>query len=151
MEKEDNQKITAQNLRLRLMGVDFKALPQVDGNLKLVSFDTVETKNASKDGFVICFSREVHLDPNAIFTLLVSFEITGSFDQPSIDYYKNDPDGFARWARKYQDNLVMDCGAPRIASALISSLTVYDGLNPVVLPPVLRKRKEANDVEKSSK
>lgn len=144
MEKEESKKITAENLRLHLAGIHYQALPDVDGDFKIVSFDTVEVKSAAKDGFVILFSREVRLNPNAIFSLIVSFEVLGSFDQPSIDFYKNDSEGFMRWVTKYQDNLVEDAGAPRLASALISSITAFDSLNPVVLPPMLHKKKDAN-------
>jgi len=151
MEKEEVKKITAENIHLRLADVQFKALPQVDGNFQVVSFDSVDVKSASKEGFSILFSREVHLNPNAIFSLMVSFEVLGTFDQASLDLYKNDPQGFARWVSKYQDNLVSDSGAPRLASALIASITSYDSLNPVVLPPVLHKRKEANSDAKSAK
>jgi len=151
MEKEETKKITAENICLHLAGVEFKSLPQIDGNFQVVSFDTVEVKGASKEGFSILYTRDVHLNPNAIFSLVVSFEISGVFDQASIDFYKNDPQGFERWVNKYQDNLVSDSGAPRLASALIASVTAYDNLNPVVLPPMLHKRKEASGDEKSPK
>jgi hypothetical protein len=151
MEKDETKKITAENIHIRLAAVQFKALPQVDGNFNVVSFDTVEVKAASKEGFSILYSREVRLDPSAIFSLLVAFEVSGTFDQASLDFYKDDPKGFGRWVSKYQDNLVGDSGAPRLASALIASITAYDGLNPVVLAPILHKRKETNDNAKSAK
>lgn len=142
MENDKEVKITVENLQLSLSGIDYKALAKVEGDFRIVSTDDVSVVSASKEGFLLRYSREVHLNPNALFSLVVSFDVTGSFDQASKEAYKNDPDGFKRWTNKYQNNLIEDAGAPKMAAALIASITVFDGLDPIVLPPMLRLKKD---------
>ena len=119
----------------RLLEVRFKALTPIDGRLSMKIDDLIEPTDIRDDGFTLTFSRHVHLEPESMFDILVSFEVRCVFDDAAKSFFKSRTNDIQPFIEKSKDTIIRKKNIGNQASLLIGQLTSYQGMNPVILPP----------------
>lgn len=146
MPQNKEQEISA-TVTLTLLKADFETLPLAKEKAGLSIYDVIAVTAASESGFDIVYTRNVGFKPEGFFSIVVCYSMHGVFTQDSIDYYRDDKEGFKRWVQSYKERLLDDNRVAARASALISSLCISAGLQPIVTSPHVR----IPDLDKSTK
>lgn len=129
------QNINFKLVESRLSAVRFKSLKPIDGKLSMKIDDLIEPTEIHDGGFTLMFSRHVHLDPESMFDILVSFEVRCVFDQVAKDFFSSRPNDIKPFIEKSKETIVRKKNIGNQASLLIGQLTAFQGMNPVILPP----------------
>ena len=125
---------------LKNVRYDRKNNPSKDvTTINVIVRDNDEILDVTPKGFKLLFERSVTFNPEMIFDLKVSYEVSFDFDTRTINEYKNDFEGLKELINVKREKALNMTGVISKASTLISNITVQNNGNAIVTPPTYSK------------
>src|SRR6056297_3110610 len=96
MANKQKQQIKISKMKSFLHRVHFQHLNEFVSKFKVSVNESLRSIHASHEGFTLVFSRQVKLEPQALFDLEVVYHIDCEFDEATKKFFKSN------------DNILMD-------------------------------------------
>lgn len=139
------QQIKIQKMKSYLHRVHFQHLNEFVSKFKVNVKETLRSIHASHEGFTLVFSRQVHLEPQALFDLEVVYHIDCEFDEATQNFFKKNENILMDFIEKNKIKLLVAQNVLSNSSKLIAELTSYNNKNPLILPATLQNQKKKEE------
>lgn len=97
--------------------------------------DSYQIKTIDLNGFSMYYERKVSLEPKILFELTVGFDLDFAFTKQIKDKYVNDFEKLKEIVMMKEEKPIVITNVISQASTLISSITMFLGMNPIITPP----------------
>jgi len=143
--KQKQQQIKISKMKSYLHRVHFQHLNEFVSKFKVNVKESLRSIHASYEGFTLVFSRQVMLEPQALFDLEVVYHIDCEFDEATKGFFKNNENILMDFIEKNKVKLLVAQNVLSNSSKLIAELTSYNNKNPLILPAALQGQKKKEE------
>jgi hypothetical protein len=135
MEKTPRIKVKSYGISLNNVLFENKEKPTNNIQPKVLCEDIINVVNQSAENIRLRFIRNVGLIPESFFFIQVSIDVIVMFDKDAKTFFAEDNNRIEVFLNKNKVKIIEDLPVINKASAIISQLTAYIGLNPVITSP----------------
>lgn len=97
--------------------------------------DSYQIKTIDLNGFSMYYERKVSLEPKILFELTVGFDLDFVFTKQIKEKYVNDFEKLKEIVMMKEEKPIVITNVISQASTLISNITMFLGMNPIITPP----------------
>jgi len=139
MEKQ-KQNINFKMITSRLKDVRYTSLDGAKGNFGVKMDDLIEPTDMHDNGFTLLYTRHIHLEPEAMFDMTISFEIKAYFDDEARDFFVKRRNQLEAFIEKAKEGIARRQHVGNQMALIVAQLTQFQGMNPIIIPPYPKKQ-----------
>lgn len=124
------------NQRISLERVVFEKKSFVQSSLKVVINDNIQNINVADQNISFEYHRLATLEPSSLFVVEVIFSYSSKIDDES---FKNMKESNKKLSNNDFIGIINNTNLPQTASMIIANLTIVNGGNPLITPPMFVK------------
>jgi len=133
--EKQKRNINFKMITSRLKDVRYQGLEGAKGNFNVKMDDLIEPTHMHDNGFTLLFTRHIHLEPEGMFDMTISFEIKAHFDEDARNFFIDKRNQLEPFIEKVKDSLVRRQNVGNQMSLIVAQLTQFQGMNPIIIPP----------------